>query len=86
LELWPPGFDPSITVMAEAVTAIGLVSAIVQLVGFGSKIVIRLDEFQSNVDQIFLTFRDIKNQLPLLLNILQRTKTQIEVKDMDRNI
>ncbi len=47
--------------MAEAVAVIGLVSAIVQLVGFGSKIVNRLDEFQSNVDQVPQTFRDIKN-------------------------
>jgi hypothetical protein len=69
--------------MAEVVAAIGLVSSIVQLVEFGSKIVNRLDDFQSNVGQVPQTFRDIKNQLPLLLNTLQRTKTQAEAGDID---
>jgi hypothetical protein len=69
--------------MAEAVAVIGLVSAIVQLIDFGSKIVNRFDEFQSNIDQVPLSFRDIKNQLPLLLNTLQRTKAQAEAGDID---
>jgi hypothetical protein len=69
--------------MAEAAAVIGLVSAIVQLVQFGSKIVNRLDEFQSNVGQVPQTFRDIKNQLPLLLNALRRTETQAEAGDID---
>jgi hypothetical protein len=64
--------------MAEAAAVIGLVSAIVQLVQFGSKIVNRLDEFQSNVGQVPQTFRDIKNQLPLLLNALRRTKKDVQ--------
>jgi hypothetical protein len=62
--------------MAEAVAVIRLVSAIVQLVDYGTKIIKRLNEFQSDIDQVPQTFRDIKNQLPLLLNTLQRTKAQ----------
>jgi hypothetical protein len=71
--------------MAEVVVVIGLVSAITQLVDLGSKIVSRLDEFQSTVDQVPRTFHDIKNQLPLLLNTLQRTKAQAEAEDIDED-
>jgi hypothetical protein len=69
--------------MAEAFAVIGLVSAIVQFVDFGSKIVRRLDEFESNSDHVPQTYRDIKNQLPLLLSTLRRTKAQAEVGDID---
>jgi hypothetical protein len=71
--------------LAKAVAVIGLVSATIQLVDFGSKIVSRLDEFQSNVCGVPQTYRDIKNQLPLILNILQRTKAQAETGDIDDN-
>jgi hypothetical protein len=39
-----------ITVMTEAVAAIGLISNIIQLVDFGSKIINRFDKFQSNIN------------------------------------
>jgi hypothetical protein len=71
--------------MAEAVAVIGLVATIGQLVDFGTKIIKRLDEFQSDIDQVPQTFRDIKNQLPLLLNTLQRTKAQAEAGDIDED-
>ena len=73
----------AITVMAEGVAVIGLVSAIAQLVDFGSKIINRLNDFQSNAGQVPRAFRDIKSQLPLLLNTLQRTKAQAEAGDID---
>jgi hypothetical protein len=62
--------------MAEALAVLGLVSAIVQFVDFGSKIINRLDEFQSSIDEVPKTFRDIKNQLPLLIDTLKRTQNQ----------
>lgn len=69
--------------MAEAFAVVGLISVIIQLVDFGSKIVHRLDELRSDIDQIPQVFRDIKNQLPLLLNTLQRTRAQAEAGDFD---
>src|SRR6266498_4196147 len=71
--------------MAEAVAVIGLVSAIGQLVDSGTKIIKSLNEFQSDIDKVTKTFRDIKTQLPLLLNTLQRTKAQAEAGDIDED-
>jgi hypothetical protein len=68
--------------MAEALAIIGLVSTIVQLIDFGSKIVKRLDEFQSSIDDVPKSFRDIKTVLPLLLDILKRTKDQAEADNV----
>ena len=62
--------------MAEAAAAIGLVVNIVQLVEWGRKIVKRLDEFQSKVEDVPKTFVDIKTELPLLLNTLDETQQQ----------
>ena len=64
--------------MAEALAIVGLVSSIVQLVDFSSKIVHRLNEFHSSLDEVPKSFRDIKIELPLLVDTLERTKKQTE--------
>lgn len=64
--------------MAEALAIIGLVSAIVQFVDFGSKIVERLQDFYSSVNEVPKAFRDVKVELPLLLDALKRTQAQAE--------
>jgi hypothetical protein len=65
--------------MAEALAVIGIIANIVQLVDFGSKILRRLAEFQSSVENVPESFRHVKAKLPLLLHALQRTKEAIEV-------
>ena len=62
--------------MAEAVAAVGLAAAIVQFVTFTSKIIKRLDEFASATEHIPATFRDVKVQLPLIIDTLQRNQRQ----------
>ena len=62
--------------MAEALAVIGLVSAIVQFVDFGSKVLNRLNEFKSDTDEVPKTFRSIKIQLPLMVDTLERTQKQ----------
>ena len=64
--------------MAEALVVVGIVANIVQLVDFGSKILHRLTEFQSSVENVPESFRHIKAKLPLLLHTLQQTKEAIE--------
>jgi hypothetical protein len=64
--------------MAEAVAAVGLAAAIFQFVAFSGKIIKRLDEFASATDNIPATFWDIKVQLPLLIDTLQRNQSQAE--------
>ena len=74
--------------MAEALVVVGIAANIVQLVDFGSKILHRLNEFQSNVGDVPESFRHIKAELPVLLDALQRTKEAIEagsVRDETKN-
>lgn len=65
--------------MAEAIAAISLVANIVQFISFGSKVATRLNEFQASVNDVPKVFRDIKIELPLLLDTLQKTEEQAEL-------
>ena len=67
-----------ITAMAEALAVIRLVSAIVQFVDFGTKMVSRMSEFKSSASDVPKSFQDIMVELPLLLDTLKRTKEQAE--------
>jgi hypothetical protein len=64
--------------MAEALAVVGVVASIVQLIDFGSKVLLRLNEFQSNAREIPTTFQHVKAELPVLLDTLEQTKTAIE--------
>jgi hypothetical protein len=71
--------------MAEALVIVGLVSSIVQFVDYSSKVVERLGEFQSNLDEVPKTFKDIKTELPLLINTLKRTEDQVRAGDVSQD-
>lgn len=62
--------------MAETLAVIGLVSAIVQFVDFGSKVVERLREFELAAQEVPKTFQAINVQLPLLIDTLSRNQQQ----------
>ena len=64
--------------MAEALAVISLVSDIVQFVDFGTKVLNRLDEFKSDINEVPKTFRSIKAQLPLIVDTLKRTQKQAD--------
>lgn len=64
--------------MAEALAVIGLASAIVQFVEFGTKLLNRLHEFGDDVGNMPKVFQDTKTRLPLIINTLMRTKEQAE--------
>jgi hypothetical protein len=64
--------------MAEALAIIGLVSSIAQFVDFSLKIVHRLKEFHSSLDEVPTAFLDVAVDLPLLVDTLERTKKQTE--------
>jgi hypothetical protein len=69
--------------MAEALAVVGFASAIVQFVDFSTKIIQRLDEFQSRVGEVPQAFRDLKIQLPLLQDTLKRAKAEAEAELID---
>jgi hypothetical protein len=65
--------------MAEAFAVIGVVASIVQLAGFSSTVLRRLDEFQSSLGEVPRSFRHFKSELPVLQDTLQQTRKAIEV-------
>lgn len=69
--------------MAEALAVVSLVSAIVQFVDFGTKVLNRLDEFKSDINEVPKTFRGIKIQLPLIVDTLKRTQKQADAGHFD---
>ena len=58
--------------------AIGLLSSILQLVSFASKISTRLQEFRTDVAQAPKAFESIRNRVPLMLDLVERIRTQVE--------
>ena len=63
--------------MAEALAVVGVVASIVQLVDFGSKVLHRLNDFQSSVGDIPKAFQHVKVELPILLEILRETESSV---------
>jgi hypothetical protein len=64
--------------MAEALAVVGVVASIVQLVDYGSKVLRRLNDFQSSLGEIPKTFKHVKDELPILLETLKQTKDAVE--------
>ena len=62
--------------MAEAFAILGVVEAALALVSYGGKIVKRMDEFNHNVKGLPESFVKIRNQLPLLLSIIDHLQRQ----------
>ena len=69
--------------MAEAIAALSLVSNIVQLVSFGSRLMTRLNELKTSVNDVPKVFRGIQIQVPLVLDTLQKTEQQAELGNID---
>ena len=64
--------------MAEALAVISVVANIIQLVDFSSKLLHRLDEFQSSLGEIPKSFRHFSAELPVLRVTLQKVRDAIE--------
>lgn len=59
--------------MAEAVAVVEVVANTVQLVEFTSRVLKRLEDYQSQLGYISEAFRHINSSLPVLLDALQQT-------------
>lgn len=71
--------------MAEALAVIGILSSIVQLVDFGSKLLDRLNDFVTNTKDVPDAFRNIYIQLPLTAATLQRLSHRIQRNGLTDN-
>jgi hypothetical protein len=59
--------------MAEALAVIGFVSAIVQLLDFGTKVVNRLRILEEEVANNPRLFQDVRIRLPLMLDLVMKS-------------
>ncbi|PVH99304.1 TPR-like protein [Periconia macrospinosa] len=64
--------------MAEGLAVVGIVASIVQLIDFGSRVLSRLEDYQSNVAGIPEAYSHIKAELPALLDALRHTQSAID--------
>lgn len=64
--------------MAEAFAVVGIVASIVQLVDFGTRILSRLEEYQSKTADIPESSSHIKAELPALLDALRITQSAVD--------
>jgi hypothetical protein len=64
------------SIMAEAIAVISFVSAVWSLADFGMGVVKRLNEFKTNVHDLPQTFLHISDQLPLLIDTVNRLHDQ----------
>jgi hypothetical protein len=70
--------------MAEAFAVVGIVSSIVQIVDFSSKVVKRLDDFASSVGEVPRAFRHINTELPLIIDSLRRIQKHARDGNLDK--
>ncbi|ELR10083.1 hypothetical protein GMDG_04483 [Pseudogymnoascus destructans 20631-21] len=64
--------------MADPLTIVGIIANIVQLVDFSTKVLARLNDFQSSLGEIPKAFRHIKAELPVLQETLKQTRGKID--------
>lgn len=69
--------------MAEAFAVISFVSAIAGLVDIGSKVVKRLNEFQSKAHDIPQTFQHVRTILPITIQGLEQTSVKAQTGTID---
>ena len=64
--------------MAEALAAVGAASSIIQIIDVGGRVLDCLMQYQANFKEVPETFRHIHDVLPILRDILGKTKTAID--------
>ena len=67
----------------DPVSAVGVAAAVVEFVNLGTKIVKRLKDYSSAASEAPKSLQHISNQLPLLVNALDRLKTDVQVEKFD---
>lgn len=67
--------------MAEALAALSLVSAIIQLVDFSSKVYGRIRELQEDASNAPRVFQDVRNRIPLMVELLKNIKQRLDGGD-----
>ena len=77
-------FSDILRAMAEAVILVGLASSIIQLIDYTSRTAKRLRDFSSHMESLPSVFRNLQITLPLILDILKRTRQQIDFEEISQ--
>ncbi|MCJ1396686.1 hypothetical protein MMC18_009578 [Xylographa bjoerkii] len=64
--------------MAEAFAVIGLASALLQFIEFGTKVIRRLRQLEDHTAESKACFRDVRNRFPLMLDLVKKIMVQME--------
>jgi len=72
--------------MVEPLAAVGVAASVIQLVDFTTKVVSRLDEFRSNVQEVPESFRQVYDQLPVLSATLERIQDVVRADSVANNL
>lgn len=67
-----------LNIMAEAFAIIGLASALLQFIDFGTKVIRRVRELEDQVADSISLFRGVRNRLPLMLDLVKKIMLQME--------
>ena len=65
--------------MAEALAGASAAASILQLIEFSAKLIARINDFHSSYEQTPAVFRDVKTELPLLLDTLEKISEEVSV-------
>ena len=71
--------------MAETLAVVGVVASIVQLIDFGTKVVLRMNEFHSAMGEVPKSFRTLEIELPLVFKTLKRIKEHAAIDDVEES-
>lgn len=71
--------------MAEALAIIGLASAIVQFIDFGTRVLRQLHRLNDEVSNGPQAYQDIRTRLPLMLDLVKKIRLQIEAGEVAEN-
>ena len=71
--------------MADPITAIGAIASLIQLIDFSAKAIARLCEYRSKGDELPSAFMHINTQLPLLREVLEKSREGINNQSIGLN-
>lgn len=64
--------------MADPITVIGAIASVVQLIDFSTRVLVRLNEYRSKGNELPSAYVHVASQLPLLREVLEKSKEGIQ--------
>ena len=71
--------------MAEAIAAIGLLASVASLIDITSRSLSRLQEYRSADGQLPILYQDVADQLPLVLEVMQKLQDRLQNRSLDQH-